>query len=144
MRISDWSSDVCSSALRRLARPLPAAAEAQLKQDKAGTIKAVLVVQVDTASSTANDIAAIRKAIDAAGHGRAVPARHHRLPRHHAVRDGRLGRRRRRHRLTEGADDAAGPRLRRGRAEGHGGAQDRSEEHPSELQSLMRITYAVF
>src|SRR3546814_14356522 len=79
MRISDWSSDVCSSALRRLARPLPAAAEAQLKQDKAGTIKAVLVVQVDTASSTANDIAAIRKAIDAAGHGRAVPARHHRL-----------------------------------------------------------------
>src|SRR3546814_7080345 len=107
MRISDWSSDVCSSdldsrfreratgrqpkccaavceiriaalwasgwidilrqrkkvlspcgggAARRLARPLPAAAEAQLKQDKAGTIKAVLVVQVDTASSTANDI----------------------------------------------------------------------------------------
>src|SRR3546814_13789862 len=107
MRISDWSSDVCSSALRRLARPLPAAAEAQLKQDKAGTIKAVLVVQVDTASSTANDIAAIRKAIDAAGHGRAVPARHHRLPRHHAVRDGRLGRRRRRPRITEGADDAA-------------------------------------
>ena len=47
----------------------PAAVEARLKQDKAGKIKAVLVVQVDTASSVVNDIAAIRKAIDAAGHG---------------------------------------------------------------------------
>src|SRR3546814_16901378 len=89
-----------------------------------------ILVQVDTASSTANDIAAIRKAIDAAGHGRAVPARHHRLPRHHAVRDGRLGRRRRRPRLTEGADEAAGPRLRRGPAEGHGGAQEGGPAHP--------------
>ncbi len=46
----------------------PAAVEARLKQDKAGRIKAVLVVQVDTASSVVNDIPAIRKAIDAAGH----------------------------------------------------------------------------
>lgn len=46
----------------------PAAVEARLKQDKAGEIKAVLVVQVDTASSVVNDIAAIRQAIDAAGH----------------------------------------------------------------------------
>jgi alanine-glyoxylate transaminase/serine-glyoxylate transaminase/serine-pyruvate transaminase len=47
----------------------PAAVEARLKADKAGSIKAVLVVQVDTASSVVNDIAAIRKAIDAASHG---------------------------------------------------------------------------
>ena len=47
----------------------PAAVEARLKADKEGRIKAVLVVQVDTASSVVNDIAAIRKAIDAAGHG---------------------------------------------------------------------------
>lgn len=47
----------------------PAAVEARLKADKAGSIKAVLVVQVDTASSVVNDVAAIRKAIDAAGHG---------------------------------------------------------------------------
>ena len=47
----------------------PAAVEARLKADAKGEIKAVLVVQVDTASGVVNDIAAIRKAIDAAGHG---------------------------------------------------------------------------
>jgi alanine-glyoxylate transaminase / serine-glyoxylate transaminase / serine-pyruvate transaminase len=46
----------------------PAAVEARLKADTAGEIKAVLVVQIDTASSVVNDIPAIRKAIDAAGH----------------------------------------------------------------------------
>ena len=47
----------------------PAALEARLKQDSAQRIKAVLIVQVDTASGVVNDIAAIRRAIDAAGHG---------------------------------------------------------------------------
>ena len=47
----------------------PAAVEARLKADRGGAIKAVLVVQVDTASGVVNDIPAIRKAIDAAGHG---------------------------------------------------------------------------
>ena len=47
----------------------PAALETRLRADKAGAIKAVLVVQVDTASGVVNDIAAIRKAIDRAGHG---------------------------------------------------------------------------
>jgi alanine-glyoxylate transaminase/serine-glyoxylate transaminase/serine-pyruvate transaminase len=46
----------------------PAAVEARLREDKAGEIKAVMVVQVDTASGVVNDIPAIRKAIDAAGH----------------------------------------------------------------------------
>ncbi|MEM9782906.1 MAG: aminotransferase class V-fold PLP-dependent enzyme [Pseudomonadota bacterium] len=46
----------------------PAAVEARLRDDHAHEIRAVLVVQVDTASSVWNDIAAIRKAIDAAGH----------------------------------------------------------------------------
>ena len=40
----------------------------KLKADKAHKIKAVLVVQVDTASGVCNDIAAIREAIDAASH----------------------------------------------------------------------------
>lgn len=47
----------------------PAALEARLKADSAGEIKAVLVVQIDTASSVFNDIPALRAAIDAAGHG---------------------------------------------------------------------------
>jgi alanine-glyoxylate transaminase / serine-glyoxylate transaminase / serine-pyruvate transaminase len=46
----------------------PAAVEARLKADTSGEIKAVLAVQVDTASSVVNDVPAIRKAIDAAGH----------------------------------------------------------------------------
>ena len=46
----------------------PAAVEERLRADTAHRIKAVLVVQVDTASSVINDIAAIRRAIDAAGH----------------------------------------------------------------------------
>ena len=46
----------------------PAALEARLRDDKAHEIKAVLVVQVDTASAVVNDIPALRKAMDAAGH----------------------------------------------------------------------------
>ncbi len=46
----------------------PAAVEARLREDREHKIKAILVVQVDTATSVWNDIAAIRKAIDAAGH----------------------------------------------------------------------------
>jgi alanine-glyoxylate transaminase/serine-glyoxylate transaminase/serine-pyruvate transaminase len=47
----------------------PAEVEARLREDREGRIKAVLVVQVDTASGVQNDIPAIRRAIDAAGHG---------------------------------------------------------------------------
>jgi len=46
----------------------PAALEERLRRDKAHAIKAVLAVQIDTASGVVNDIPAIRKAIDAAGH----------------------------------------------------------------------------
>jgi len=45
----------------------PAAVEARLKAD-GGAIKAILVVQVDTASGVVNDIAAIGQAVRAAGH----------------------------------------------------------------------------
>ena len=46
----------------------PAAVEERLRSDTGHEIKAILVVQVDTASGVWNDVAAIRKAIDAAGH----------------------------------------------------------------------------
>lgn len=46
----------------------PAAVEARLRADTAGEIKAVLVVQIDTAIGVVNDIPAIRRAMDAAGH----------------------------------------------------------------------------
>ncbi len=46
----------------------PAAVEERLRADREHRIRAILVVQIDTASSVQNDIAAIRRAIDAAGH----------------------------------------------------------------------------
>ncbi len=51
---------------RRAVRP--AEVEARLRADQAGRIKAILAVQVDTASSAANDIAGIGRAIKAAKH----------------------------------------------------------------------------
>jgi alanine-glyoxylate transaminase/serine-glyoxylate transaminase/serine-pyruvate transaminase len=46
----------------------PDAVEERLKADKAHAIKAVMVVQIDTASGVVNDIAAVRKAMDRAKH----------------------------------------------------------------------------
>lgn len=46
----------------------PAAVEERLQRDRSHTIKAVLVVQIDTASGVVNDIPAIRKAMTAAKH----------------------------------------------------------------------------
>ncbi|GMG82970.1 aminotransferase class V-fold PLP-dependent enzyme [Paralimibaculum aggregatum] len=46
----------------------PAALEERLRADGGHAIKAILVVQIDTASSVVNDIPAIRRAIDAVGH----------------------------------------------------------------------------
>ncbi|MEM9723969.1 MAG: aminotransferase class V-fold PLP-dependent enzyme [Pseudomonadota bacterium] len=47
----------------------PAAVEARLRADAGGAIKAVLTVQIDTASGVQNDLPSIRAALDAAGHG---------------------------------------------------------------------------
>ncbi|MBT5432496.1 MAG: aminotransferase class V-fold PLP-dependent enzyme [Alphaproteobacteria bacterium] len=46
----------------------PEALEARLRADSHGEIKAVLTVQIDTASGVVNDIPALRRAIDHAGH----------------------------------------------------------------------------
>ena len=43
--------------------------EAALRSDATGRIKAVLAVHVDTSTGIRNDVAAIRQAMDAAGHG---------------------------------------------------------------------------
>src|SRR3546814_8543422 len=104
MRISDWSSDVCSSDLRL-----------------------------------------------SGGHGQTAPS----LPQRgfgdrwkrlwpERWRGGTRARKRRSREKTgtgsDGEDSGLGPC--RGRSGGHGNR--RSEEHTSELQSLMRISYAVF
>ena len=58
--------EILKGDMRRAVRP--AEVEARLKADKGGTIKAILVAQIDTASGVVNDIAAIGQAIRAAGH----------------------------------------------------------------------------
>src|SRR5580765_8279482 len=58
--------EVLKGDWRRAIRP--AEVEARLRQDKDHTIKAVLAVQVDTASGAYNDIEAIGKVIKATGH----------------------------------------------------------------------------
>jgi alanine-glyoxylate transaminase/serine-glyoxylate transaminase/serine-pyruvate transaminase len=58
--------EVLKGDWRRAVRP--AEVEARLRQDKDHKIKAILVVQVDTASAAYNDIEAIGKAIKSTGH----------------------------------------------------------------------------
>src|SRR3984893_2069408 len=58
--------EVLKGDWRRAVRPDDV--EARLRADKNHEIKAILVAQVDTASGVVNDIAAIGKAIKAAGH----------------------------------------------------------------------------
>jgi len=58
--------EVLKGDWRRAIRP--AEVEARLKQDKDHTIKAIVAVQVDTASGAYNDIEAIGKAIKSSGH----------------------------------------------------------------------------
>src|SRR3546814_5073198 len=96
MRISDWSSDVCSSDL-----------------DHEGRSPAREVVARPDAAEQSVDKA---KSRGRGGHERP--------------------------RLRE--DDDQRILAQKGRFSAHIRAGDRSEEHTSELQSLMRISYAVF
>src|SRR3546814_1916662 len=103
MRISDWSSDVCSSDLRR--RQQRGAAEAghevvqEIKEKEGGD---------EEVKPLGHDLQARFRRID-------------------------IG-----HEHQRGIDKGMGARARAGSRSG------RSEEHTSELQSLMRISYAVF
>ena len=58
--------EILKGDMRRAVRP--AEVEARLKADKGGTIKAILVAQIDTASGVVNDIEAIGEAMRAARH----------------------------------------------------------------------------
>src|SRR3546814_8781429 len=106
MRISDWSSDVCSSDLSNGLR-------------KRGPDRAPAILD-----RRARDSVAARAARAA---GDAGPADH---------RDPATGRRGRR-------QPPAGDLHRRNAPAALTSARARSEEHTSELQSLMRISYAV-
>src|SRR3546814_6095370 len=98
MRISDWSSDVCSSDLL---------GEAPLQ----GRRPLLMAVALGLAA------AQVGNAGERAGGDR---------------------------RRQRGGEDEAGGEAAHEVAESGGGGDIRSEEHTSELQSLMRISYAVF
>ena len=70
-----WAEQVEAFGGRALRTPFvegqaidPAAVEAALRDDREHEITAVFVVHTDTASGTTSDLAALRRAIDAAGH----------------------------------------------------------------------------
>src|SRR3546814_4003871 len=130
MRISDWSSDVCSSDLGRAGRGrLPAAAGRVAHGGGPGrhwTVHRLLrgaAVRADpVALAEVGDVADLRR------------AQHPELGLHRAG-------------VAVGAGRAALARLDNpAGVPGAGGGEraGRSEEHTSELQSLMRIPYAVF
>src|SRR3546814_9593278 len=112
MRISDWSSDVCSSDLQRRASEFP---------------------------PRPNDIGQARPLGDGDRRiGHSLSTWDHQLCRPSG--DQRAGERPRPNPPSDLRGRGAPHRLSRG--ELYGGP--RSEEHTSELQSLMRISYAVF
>src|SRR3546814_6634399 len=112
MRISDWSSDVCSSYL-----------------GNAHAAQCHAVGALDRADHVADRIGQIGDRLEAGGDS-LDPIRIEPQAIEHRVAQPLVAAAR--HILAVGGDDR-----------GQGGTQ-RSEEHTSELQSLMRISYAVF
>src|SRR3546814_353318 len=157
MRISDWSSDVCSSDLTEIAR----AEEAAQLVEMVGAIDRRVQAEAGEAD-VANGRHRLRRVVEQAGgeRERRRPAAAHRedidaiLEQEAAVEELRLERQpvarpqRARGAVAEVAVlVVADLRQRRRQHVGRlpvGPRGQRSEEHTSELQSLMRISYAVF
>src|SRR3546814_2375339 len=118
MRISDWSSDVCSSDLR------PRHIAAAIGQEQARRV-----------GNLAQPLFAHREHADLVGAAKAVL---------HGAQDAILVAAlalERQHGIDHMFQNA---RARDRPVLGHMADEHRSEEHTSELQSLMRISYAVF
>ena len=88
-------------------------------------IKAVCVVHNETSTGCVSHIGEVRKAIDAARHPALLDGRHHLVARLDRLSPRRMGRRRHRRRLAEGADAAARPVVQRARRQGAGRRQGR-------------------
>src|SRR3546814_5167960 len=112
MRISDWSSDVCSSDLQRRRRCDRTVVIGVAQARAAGTVVAELALLA---------LVDLHRALRAVAGGQAPDVLAVPLPVHRVL-------------------DRIGALCQRGAA----AVLERSEEHTSELQSLMRISYAVF
>ena len=100
------------------APPTPPRSKARLREDREHEIKAVLVVHNETSTGVVHDIAAMRRAIDAARHPALFLRRRDLVAWLDRFPHGRMGRRRRRRRLAEGADAADRHGLYRGQRQG--------------------------
>src|SRR3546814_6528051 len=129
MRMSDWSADVCSSDL--ILRPV---ADEDRDVSCLERLRHLLPLQRHLFVHLAGDAPVGRK-IDEhrlfLGPERRQPPLAERLGLQGTLGMGDSGRMGARHK-------------HHGRKTGGGGGRERSEEHTSELQSLMRISYAVF
>src|SRR3546814_7772079 len=123
MRISDWSSDVCSSDLDCLEREI-AAAGGRNRTDADELLRGRSHGCPQTGRKQ---------------HLQGGPHRKRQYP-----RGGGKASRRQRRNIGQGHRSARGEMKWRDVAERFDGMRGRSEEHTSELQSLMRISYAVF
>src|SRR3546814_6982050 len=125
MRISDWSSDVCSSDLvGAVAQRLPAGAQALVAQP--GTAHRQVMLALEPFQHAILEL--LRCHLEAPPQRRAC-----RLERREVVVV-----------LEDEVVDFLGRRGRAGRRARGLEEGGRSEEHTSELQSLMRNSYAVF
>src|SRR3546814_1416155 len=129
MRISDWSSDVCSSdlaaRLRQSCRSHPP--QSSWARSAVAPSSGLFPIHPASATSHAHRSSHIAQNHCSAPHGRYSRAHHVAKPEKPFVRHSRVDPR------PRGRPASAAIRRR-----------PRSEEHTSELQSLMRISYAVF
>ena len=98
--------------------PRPPSSRRALEADKNHEIKAVLVTHNETATGVRSDVAAVRKAMDAAKHPALLLVDGVSSIGSHGLPHGRVGRRRRRHRQPEGLHAPDRPRHRRRQPEG--------------------------
>src|SRR3546814_1435612 len=115
MRIRDWSSDVCSSDLGGVGIDGPAAGERIVIEDAGDAEHRTRRLVAAEADARLVEVEARFDAVVATAHGEVT----HRHRRH----------------VEAGDRQGAGEALQ---------LEARSEEHTSELQSLMSISYAVF
>src|SRR3546814_6471791 len=124
MRISDWSSDVCSSDLteaQRVPDNLAELGKLTLQPD-------TNIIKLPNISASVNQLNSAIKELQAKGYAIPDYPENPKTDKEQEIRQ----------RYSKALGSAVNPVLREGNSD------RRSEEHTSELQSLMRISYAVF
>src|SRR3546814_3922953 len=133
MRISDWSSDVCSSDLAPHLFEIVERAHFRSKEvdDDVARVEQHPVAALHAFRRDAEDALVLQLLAQMVGHGADLPGRAAGGDHHEVCDAGFVG--------EFDDDDVVRLVVFQGRLD-----HRRSEEHTSELQSLMRISYAVF